>query len=136
MSWVGSWLRYVARLRLAPFVPVPRSVGTTMLELAKLQPGKTVLDLGCGDGRLLVQAVTEFGAKRAVGYELDAELVVAARTAAGADARVDVRHEEALNSQAVGKGVVLSFPNVRLWEHSHLCTHVCDADSAAPIKPG
>ena len=46
-----------------------------MLSLARLKPGETLVDLGCGDGRLLRQAVTDFGAGRAIGYELDFDLV-------------------------------------------------------------
>ena len=41
MAWMGTWLRYLARLRLAPFVPVPRTVGKTMLDLAELQQAGT-----------------------------------------------------------------------------------------------
>ena len=88
-QYLGSWLRYVARLRLAPFVPSPTPVGETMLTLARLRPNETVLDLGCGDGRLLLKAVNEFGAGKGIGYELDADLVEAARTAA---AEIDHHH--------------------------------------------
>jgi ribosomal protein L11 methylase PrmA len=41
-----------------------------MLQLAELRRGETVYDLGAGDGRVLIQAVREFGA-RAVGIEID-----------------------------------------------------------------
>jgi predicted RNA methylase len=84
-----SWLKYMAGRRLAPYVPAPPLVGQSMLKLAALQPGETVVDLGCGDGRLL-RAAVDAGAGRAVGYELDAELVTAARKAAGDDARIEV----------------------------------------------
>jgi len=39
------------------------------LKLANLQPGELFYDLGCGDGRVLVIAAKEFGAK-AVGIEI------------------------------------------------------------------
>ena len=95
---LGSWLRYMMGERLAPYVPAPSVVGTTMLELASLQPGEVVVDLGCGDGRLLRQAVHEFGASQAVGYELDAALVADARELNGDDPRLIVRHEDALQA--------------------------------------
>jgi predicted RNA methylase len=45
-----------------------------MLNLAELRAGEVFFDLGCGDGRAVVMAVKEFGA-RAVGVELREDLV-------------------------------------------------------------
>jgi len=45
-----------------------------MLELAELKPGEVLYDLGCGDGRIIIMAAKEFGA-RAVGIELRKDLV-------------------------------------------------------------
>jgi hypothetical protein len=45
-----------------------------MLQLAKVGPGDIVYDLGCGDGRILFMAITEFNATKAVGYELNKSL--------------------------------------------------------------
>jgi ribosomal protein L11 methylase PrmA len=41
-----------------------------MLQMAEVKPGEVVYDLGCGDGRVLIIAVQEFGA-RGVGIEID-----------------------------------------------------------------
>jgi len=57
-----------------PFVPTPVEVIREMLKIAGLKPGETVLDLGCGDGRVLVIAAKEFGAN-AIGIELRSDLV-------------------------------------------------------------
>ena len=46
-----------------------------MLKLSDASAEDVVFDLGSGDGRLLLAAVREFGVKRAVGYEIDKELV-------------------------------------------------------------
>jgi SAM-dependent methyltransferase len=54
----------------APWVPTSRQVIRTMLEMAELKAGETVYDLGCGDGRVLITAARDFGA-RAVGVEVD-----------------------------------------------------------------
>ena len=97
-NYLGSWLKYMARLRLAPYVPAPTIVCNTMLELAALKPGEIVCDLGSGDGRLLRHAVHSFGAARATGYELDEELVKAARDLNGDDERLIVRHVDALQA--------------------------------------
>jgi len=63
---------------LAPFVPSPLEVVRAMLSVAKLARGETLFDLGCGDGRILIMAAKEFGAK-AVGIELNETRVKEAR---------------------------------------------------------
>ncbi|MGP8124918.1 MAG: SAM-dependent methyltransferase [Nitrososphaerales archaeon] len=57
-----------------PFVPVPEDVIPEMLELASVRPGETVVDLGSGDGRIVIAAAKQFGAK-AVGVEVREGLV-------------------------------------------------------------
>jgi len=59
---------------LVPYVPTPYEVIKVMLEIAEVKPGELVFDLGCGDGRVLITAVKEFGAN-AVGIELRRDLV-------------------------------------------------------------
>ena len=61
-----------------PYVPTPAHVGWRMLQLAQLKDNEALLDLGCGDGRLLVEAARNFGA-HATGFELNAELAALAR---------------------------------------------------------
>ena len=46
----------------APYVPTPQDVVDRMLELAKVTAEDYVMDLGCGDGRILVTAAQKFGA--------------------------------------------------------------------------
>ena len=52
-----------------PFVPTRHGRIRKALQLAKLQPGEILYDLGAGDGRVLVMAAKEFGAL-AVGVEV------------------------------------------------------------------
>ncbi len=59
---------------LAPFVPSRADVVKVMLETAHISPDDVVFDLGCGDGRILLAAVRDFGAKKAVGYEIRSDL--------------------------------------------------------------
>ncbi|MFN7939748.1 MAG: 50S ribosomal protein L11 methyltransferase [Bryobacteraceae bacterium] len=58
-----------------PYVPSPQEVVDAMLKLAGVKGGDTVIDLGCGDGRIVVTAVKKFGAARAIGYDLDPERI-------------------------------------------------------------
>lgn len=44
-----------------------------MLTIADVQPGEIVYDLGCGDGRVVIMAAQDFGA-RAVGVEMREDL--------------------------------------------------------------
>lgn len=59
---------------LAPYVVSPQDIVDRMLELADLKPGEKLFDLGSGDGRILITAVTQFKAK-AVGVEISDDLV-------------------------------------------------------------
>lgn len=58
---------------IAPFVPSPVQVIRQMLVLADLRAGEVFFDLGAGDGRTVVMAAKEYGA-RAVGVELREDL--------------------------------------------------------------
>ena len=58
---------------IAPFVASPLPVIRRMLVLAELKPGEIFYDLGAGDGRTVIMAAQEFGA-RAVGIELREDL--------------------------------------------------------------
>lgn len=53
----------------APYLPTLKKQIQTSLDLLDLKPGETMLELGCGDGRVLI-AAAERGI-HAVGYELN-----------------------------------------------------------------
>jgi tRNA A58 N-methylase Trm61 len=59
---------------VAPYVPSQSIVVERMLKIANVKPNDTVIDLGCGDGRILISAIRDFKAKKAIGYELNPEL--------------------------------------------------------------
>ncbi len=65
----------------ARYVPTPPDIVAAMLRGARVGPGDVVYDLGSGDGRIVIAAARDFGA-RAVGVELDAKLVQDSREAA------------------------------------------------------
>ncbi len=60
-----------------PYLPTPNKNLSKMLELAELKPNELLIDLGSGDGRILIEAAKK-GAK-AIGYEIDPFLVWTAR---------------------------------------------------------
>jgi hypothetical protein len=62
----------------APYVQTPTTVVTAMLRLAAVGPADVVYDLGSGDGRVVIQAARDFGA-RGVGVELEPRLVEQSR---------------------------------------------------------
>jgi ubiquinone/menaquinone biosynthesis C-methylase UbiE len=60
------------------YVPTPQSAVDRMLEMAKIQKGDLLYDLGCGDGRIMVTAAKRYGIK-AVGYDIDPERIKESR---------------------------------------------------------
>ena len=61
-----------------PYVPTPMNVVEAMLDIAKVGPNDFVIDLGSGDGRIVITAAKKYGA-RGLGVDLDAGLVQDAR---------------------------------------------------------
>ncbi|MCE2999815.1 MAG: class I SAM-dependent methyltransferase [Betaproteobacteria bacterium] len=57
-----------------PYVPTPQRVVDEMLKIAGVGAKDTVIDLGSGDGRIVLTAVQKHGA-RGRGYDIDARLV-------------------------------------------------------------
>lgn len=55
----------------APYVPTPQPIVDTMLTIASVGKDDIVYDLGSGDGRLVISAVRDFGAKKGVGVDID-----------------------------------------------------------------
>ena len=64
-----------------PFVPTPWGVVDAMLELANVVAKDFVIDLGSGDGRIVIAAAKKHGA-RGLGVEIDGVLVSGARNEA------------------------------------------------------
>jgi len=104
----------------APYVSTPPDVVDRMLRLASVSSNDVVYDLGCGDGRIVIAAAQQFGA-RGVGVDIDPERIAEARRNA-AQARVEhlvsFKLEDALNTDVSEATVVtlylLSAQNVAL----------------------
>jgi hypothetical protein len=61
----------------APWIPVGFRTAERMLRMAEVQPGQTVVDLGAGDGRMVILAARKYKA-RGKGVEIDPLRVLAA----------------------------------------------------------
>jgi ribosomal protein L11 methylase PrmA len=62
----------------APWHPLMPGTIRRILRFAEVQPGETVCDLGCGEGRVLITAAKDFSA-RAIGVEIDPLKILLAR---------------------------------------------------------
>lgn len=92
------------------YVPTPQKVVNKMLEAAKVSEGDIVFDLGSGDGRIPIAAVKDFGAKRGVGVDIDAELIQKANEnarAAGVADRVEFIQDDLFRIN-VGEATVVT----------------------------
>ncbi|MBI3375834.1 MAG: methyltransferase domain-containing protein [Betaproteobacteria bacterium] len=92
----------------APFITTPDEVVVEMLKLAGAGPEDYVIDLGSGDGRIVITAAQRFGA-RGLGVDLDEKLVDLSREnarRAGLAERAEFRVQDALNTDLSRAGVV------------------------------
>ena len=61
-----------------PYLPTPLNVVEVMLKLANPKPGELLVDLGSGDGRILIYAAKKYGCY-CRGYEINPVLVFLSR---------------------------------------------------------
>jgi SAM-dependent methyltransferase len=94
-----------------PFITTPPEVVAAMLELARTGPGDFVIDLGSGDGRIVIHAARAHGA-RGLGVDIDPDLVALASenaVRAGVADRVRFKVEDALRTDLSGASVVTAY---------------------------
>jgi SAM-dependent methyltransferase len=92
------------------YEPSPPEVVRTMLQIADVRPGDVVYDLGCGDGRVVIEAA-KLGA-RGVGVDIDPERVreaLANARAAGVEDRVEIREGDLFETDVSPASVVMLF---------------------------
>jgi SAM-dependent methyltransferase len=100
-----------------PYEPTPPDVVRTMLDLARVGPGDVVYDLGCGDGRIVVEAAKR-GA-RGVGVDIDPQRIREAQAnarEAGVEDKVEFRVGDLFETDVRPASVVTLF----LWPHINL----------------
>lgn len=71
------YLMLYSMLKGAPYAPIHKEHLPVMLKLLKIQPGEKALDIGAGDGRIVI-ALAKAGAD-AYGYEINPLLVLWAK---------------------------------------------------------
>jgi len=101
-----------------PFITTPDNVTMTMLQIARVNAQDYVIDLGSGDGRIVITAAKRFGA-RGLGVEIVPELVKKSRegaAAAGVESRVEFREEDLFKADLAKATVVTMYllPEVNL----------------------
>lgn len=92
-----------------PYVPTPQQVVDEMLRIAGVTQRDFVVDLGSGDGRIVITAAQKFGA-RGRGYDIDASMVersAANARKAGVEQRVSFREEDVLKAD-IGQATVVT----------------------------
>ncbi len=67
---VAGWGHMAAAQGTVPYVPTPQIVVDRMLQMAKITPQDYIIDLGSGDGRIVVTAAKNYGA-RGFGVDLN-----------------------------------------------------------------
>lgn len=104
---------------LGYYLGTPRSVLPSIFDLVGLTPGDTLVDVGCGDGRVVIEAARSTGC-RGIGVERDpdlAALAVSNATRAGVADRVSFQAVDATKADLSGVTVVFLFLPVHALGH-------------------
>jgi SAM-dependent methyltransferase len=94
-----------------PFITTPDNVTLAMLQAAGVTSRDFVIDLGSGDGRIVITAAKHFGA-RGLGVEIVPELVERSRAnarAAGVAARAEFRVQDLFQTDLAAAQVVTMY---------------------------
>ena len=114
-----------------PYVPTPQNIVDRMLEIAKVTSKDYLIDLGSGDGRMIITAAKKYGA-RGFGVDLDRRLVIRANQLAAksgvADRAVFYERDLYLTDMSAASVVTIYLlPEVNLMARPKLL---------ATLKPG
>jgi SAM-dependent methyltransferase len=127
-----------ARKPDVPYVPTPQPVVDKMLEIAKVGKNDVVYDLGCGDGRIVITAAKERGA-RGVGIDLNPQRIAEAKAnaeSAGVNGQVKFMVGDLFTADFSEASVVTLYllPDVnralrpQLWKQLKIGTRVVSHD--------
>jgi uncharacterized protein (TIGR03000 family) len=105
------------------YVPTPPAFVDKMLEVARVTDKDVVFDLGCGDGRLVVTAVSKFKARRGVGVDIDPTRINESKEnakKAGVAEKVEFRVQDVMKVPDLEKATVVTLYladelNEQLW---------------------
>src|SRR5438105_11187168 len=101
-----------------PFVTTPDTVTRAMLDLAKVGRSDFVIDLGSGDGRIVIEAARRYGA-RGLGVEIVPDLVRTSREnakRAGVEKQAEFREQDLFQTDLAAATVITLYllPDVNL----------------------
>ena len=102
----------------AIYIPTPQDVTERMLEEAGIKKTDVLVDLGSGDGRIVITAAKKYGC-RAIGYEIDPRLVELSRKAIAKEHLQElamIQHADIFTVDLSGADVVTAFLYPRLME--------------------
>jgi len=131
-----------------PYVPTPQEVVDKMLDLAKVGKNDTLFDLGCGDGRIVVTAARERGAK-GTGIDIDPTRIAEAKEnakKAGVSERAQFRVGDLFKTDFSSASVVTLYllPTInaklrpQLWKQlkvgTRVVSHAFDMGSEWPAE--
>ncbi len=131
-----------------PFVPTPENVVAEMLKLADLKNGDFLIDLGSGDGRIVITAAQKYKVK-GIGVDINPERIKEANENARKAAVTDMVafHENDLFKENISKASVVTLyllpdVNIRLRPKllkelkpgSRIVSHDFDMGSWKPLK--
>ena len=131
-----------------PYVPTPQQVVDRMLALARVGKNDVLYDLGCGDGRIVVTAAKQYGA-RCTGIDLDPTRIAEARAnarKAGVEKQVDFKVGDLFEADLSSASVVTLYllPSIntklrpRLWQQlkvgSRVVSHAFDMGAEWPAE--
>lgn len=111
---VSTWMRFFLGTRLGPYHEMSPVIVRQLLQLAQVSKGDHVVDLGCGDGRILF-AASALGA-RATGFELDKTVAALARAnvrAAQKDDQISVVESDARKADLSSATVITLYLSER-----------------------
>jgi SAM-dependent methyltransferase len=118
LLWIGLGALPVAHGDGVPYIQSPAGIVDAMLGIAGVGPQDYVIDLGSGDGRIVIAAAKRYGA-RGLGIEYDGALVTESRANAvrdGVSDRVAFLHQNIFDADFSDATVVTMYllPEVNL----------------------
>lgn len=137
MRWLAvvmvaaAWGQAPKRAPDVRYEPSSPEIVKRMLEMAELKNSDVLYDLGCGDGRIVVTAAKEFGA-RGVGIDIDPQRIAESEAnarAAGVTKLVKFRNEDLFEAEFKEATVVTLY----LWPWINL---KLKPRLLAELKPG
>lgn len=118
-SWLVLWVAAMATLAIVgrsiadyvPYTPTPQAMVKRMLELANVTERDYLIDLGCGDGRILIAAAERYGAN-GLGVDIDEQRLVEANALAkkvGVTDKVTFRKQDLFETDISNASVLVLY---------------------------